>query len=464
MRQLGQVITISIFSILLSGCATPFWTTYPKQVSPVKQQVVASQLKKAQSTLKDIDSSQNFELYYAELGRIQQLSGLYKQSISSYQKAIDHVRQRQLKAKVRLSQVALQSASLLGNDTILPYDLKGYEIVLMYQYQALNYLALGDMSNALVSIRRAIHEQKWIKDQHYQELVNLQKKSKNYQFKMKDHPDQFHNLIALGAHVKSAFENAGMAYLSSILFDSQQDLNDAWISIQQAYRLAPNNPAIWQQYLKVVQQKGDPALLASAQKKFKLTPPAQQNSATLVVFMDQGWVPPMNSINIPVPIAGHGQVQILSLPTYNVPFVTPQPVSVVENQHVLGKTTPTDSIQTLAAKQLSEDMPFIAAKAIARVAAKAVTTGEIGHKEGQNAEVIAQIFSLLSSQADLRSWLTLPNNTQTFQIQLKPGKKTITLQGNGLMQNIPVQLTAHQTTLIWASQLGTRLQYKITQI
>ena len=46
-------------------------------------------------------------------------------------------------------------AAILTNDNVRPYRARPFEILLMYQYQILNYLAIGDLDGALVEVRRA---------------------------------------------------------------------------------------------------------------------------------------------------------------------------------------------------------------------------------------------------------------------------------------------------------------------
>ena len=59
------------------------------------------------------------------------------------------------KARLTLSGTGAAGSSLLTNDNAIPYKGSGYERVMVHEFQAFNYLGLGDAQGATVELRRA---------------------------------------------------------------------------------------------------------------------------------------------------------------------------------------------------------------------------------------------------------------------------------------------------------------------
>jgi hypothetical protein len=86
--------------------------------------------------------------------------------------------------------------------------------------------------------------------------------------------------------------------------------------------------------------------------------------------------------------------------------------------------------------------------------------------EGQSntaavAAVVMQIYSALTSGADLRSWLTLPNNIQIGQYALAPQTYTLKLTNVNKSTNLNVPIVNGQTTLVWVTQYGNQLKARV---
>ena len=70
-------------------------------------------------------------------------------------------------------------------------------------------------------------------------------------------------------------------------------------------------------------------------------------------------------------------------------------------------------------------------------------------------ELAATLYNVLSEQADLRSWLTLPAHVQVFSAYVEPGDRPVALAGanGGTAWTGPVTLRAGKTTLIHVTRI-----------
>jgi hypothetical protein len=91
----------------------------------------------------------NSFLYYMDIGILFHYAGMFDSSSIHLEKAVkvyDDLFTRSL---------SKEAASILTNDNVRPYRGKPYEMVLVHQFLALNYMAQGKFDESLVETRRA---------------------------------------------------------------------------------------------------------------------------------------------------------------------------------------------------------------------------------------------------------------------------------------------------------------------
>lgn len=457
-------------SLLLSGCASVF-VPYTGRMQTVRDQVSHHQYDKAIKAIRKMDDSQNTQLQALELGRVEQLKGDFKQSEKTYGELIKNVRANQLKAQVRLSHILENTGSVFVNDRVIPYCLSAYEIVFLYGYQALNYLGQHDLTDAMVSIRRAANEQEWIRQQQAKALYQAQQKArkKDAAFDEKKLAHYFTNLNSV-AKMRAGNENLLLYYLSAVLYIAKDDMNDAFVSLQHALQVAPNNKQVQYLLLEVLVRRG--GNLEQLHKYMKLfgvekAPVVNPDDTLLVILYEQGFVPQKKEIQVTVPLFVNGYVQLqrFALPTYDAPYAAPEdlPFKLNRKQYF---TTELMSVYPLAARALKKQLPGIYIREALRVIAKAtaVAGAQKASRYGENDQLTAtaaaaliQIYAYASSGADLRSWLTLPNSEQIFD-QFLPAENTkLLVYYRGLPTKIGLHLKPHQVNLLWLVGQGPKL-------
>ncbi|MDF2529261.1 MAG: hypothetical protein K0Q57_141 [Gammaproteobacteria bacterium] len=472
---LKQVGLIAI-SLLLAGCAsTSVFSPYPEQMQSVRSNLNPSGYAASIKNLKQKVQSADKDLYGMELGRVQQLAGNYQASIKSYGAVINDVQQQQLAAKIRGSSILSQTGSLMTNDNSLPYQVKGYELIFLLNYQALNYLAVGDVQDAMVSIRQSDQQLQWFVSQHQYDIQQAQAISKQNGWSF----DPFSYgpckpAYDLANQVNDPMQNAFAYYLSGILYEATGDYNDAFISMQNALNVAPNNSYVRSKLLEILVERGSSqSQINQYLKQFgqSQAPSIPPNSGQVVVIYEQGLVPPMQSSSFPLNFQGISQIFVF--PVYQAPSGIPPVlgVSLQKNNSstLLGQTQEAVNVQALAAKTLVDEYPIIFIREALRLATQAsVLTAPKNHSQNQSEQLInslaASLYMSLMAGADLRSWLTLPNTVQVFQAYLQPAQISLILSQGELKQTVPVNIQANKTVLVWVVDAGNHLQVKLLNL
>lgn len=425
-------------ALLLGGCASSsMFTSYPTQLQPIKQQVQAKQYKLAQDALDSHRDDADKILYMMERGRISQLANDKASSIEDFKQVIEAMEVNEEKAKISLTDTAAQGSALLSNDNAIPYAGDGHERVFVHQYQAMNYLFSNDLEAASVEVRRANLEQQAALAAHEDELAAAEEKAREYSAANKSFMDAFSAMDSVAGKVKNSFQNAYTFYVSGIIYEILGKPNDAYIDYKKALEIFPDNVYVQRDVLRLAKQLGMRDDYETYKKRYpiEVASPAQ-DEGELVVLFEHGFVPPKTETSVPV-FTGQ-QVQKVAFPFYAVEWQPPSSLSVaIEGRGELGETSPIVYVQAMAVKALQEKLPAMLARQVLRVVAKKEMAEQAGKAAGPWAKLGADIFNIVSENADRRSWLTLPNDAQIlrsplpqgeYQLQLNNGKATGVMQ------------------------------------
>ncbi|HEX2056108.1 MAG TPA: hypothetical protein VHF07_06425 [Nitrospiraceae bacterium] len=187
-------LLLALTAVLHTACA-PF---DPYRL--VDQNLLADDPKRADAVIERAEpeyGSRSRLLYEMDRGMTLHLSGEYVRSNVELEKADREV--ERLYTRV----MRTEAAAFLTNDTLLPYEGEPYEHVMINVIKALNYVGLGQLTEALVEARQIDHRL---------------------------------NVLSDGAQGKDAYRDDAFArYLSGILYESAGDINNAFIAYRNAY-------------------------------------------------------------------------------------------------------------------------------------------------------------------------------------------------------------------------------------
>ncbi len=445
--------------LLLGGCAsTAVFVPYPSQIAPIKQQIESGQYQAAQEKLNKYRNSADKILYLLERGRTAQVARDYPTSTADFAAAIDAIEANERKARITASGSFATGASILVNDNAIPYAEKPFERVFLHHYQALNYLFSGNVEAAAVEVRRANEQQELALDAHDAELAALEKRHRTELASNPNFMESYATMRAAAGRVKNSFQNAYTFYASGVIWELDDKPNDAYIDYKKALEIFPDNPFVQRDVLRLARALSMNEDLERFSKQFKVEEPAADpRGGELIVFFDSGYVPTKQEIKIPIAI--RDGLYAVAFPIYRDEWRRTPLLSVsLADSRALGTASPIVNVQALAAKALQEELPGMLVRQVLRVAAKRNTTKQAGQTFGYFGAFASNVLNFLTENADLRGWLTLPNEAQVFRTPLQPGKHTLLLRSGSASDRVTVDIDKQRKTLLHVVYTGRAIR------
>lgn len=391
-------------------------------------------------------------LYGMDRGMTLQLAGQYQQSSAALEQAEEEV------DRLYTRTVRSETAAFLTNDNALPYEGDAYEQVMINVVKALNYAVQGQLQDALVEARRIDHRLNVLSD------------------KVKD---------------PNSYRNDGFArYLSGILYESAGDPNNAFIDYRNAYEAyeaargwskTPAPSSLRSDLLRTAEASNLTTELEEYRRQFPdITWESfsrQQQLAQVVMISYNGRAPRKEDRYLDLPIsldalqlvllnrgfsqATHQRNRAADSILYGLngrvvrvalPRLIPQKTHVTFEQMTLTDATdhPTtirselaQNVTALAEKSLSDRLPGITVKALARAATKfalaeGATRGaqqaagkDAGPWVGLVVGLLTKGIAVASEEADKRSWQTLPDEIHVARAWVPPGQYQVSVQPSG---------------------------------
>lgn len=437
-----------ISSVLLAGCGPSI-----NHYLLVEQSLLAGDPQRAAAIVEQAEKEYGTRsrlLYKMDRGMALQLAGQYQQSSAVLEQAEEEVE------RLYTRTVRSETAAFLTNDNVLPYEGDAYEHVMINVVKALNYAAQGQLQEALVEVRRIDHRLNVLSD------------------RVKD---------------STKYRNDAFArYMSGILYEAAGDLNNAFIAYRNAYeaytgmrgwlRLSPP-PSLRADLLRTADALHLTTEFDGYRQAFPdvVWQPAvseQAQFAQVVLISYNGRAPRKEDLYLDLPISLdalqlvllnrgvfqspyprnraadsllyglNGQVVRVALPRLvsqktRIPFETMK-LTDSRGESATVRSEVAQSITALAEKSLSERLPTITVKALARAATKfAMAEGAMfGAQQaaGRDAApwvgllvgLIAKGLAVASEEADKRSWQTLPDEIHVARAWVAPGPYSMSVQ------------------------------------
>lgn len=463
---LKNVIVLSL-ALSFSACTSigfkDLFSDYAEQLKEARSAQFTGNFKTAAALITEPKANQNnYTLNLLEKARLHYLANDWTQSRKDFALVSQVLDEDAAKAKLRLSRGVANVASLVSSDNVIAYQVSPYEQTMLHSYQALNYLFLGELEGALVEVRRANLVQEKALREHQQDL---ERGDSNVYRKSLD--QAYPSMSVINGDIKNGFQNAYTFYLSALLYEVALKPNDAYIDYKRALEIYPNNQYLQDDVLRLATKLNmtDDLVLFTA-KYGAYQAPKIADSGSLVILLENGAINPKQEVSIDLPIfSGVNQPRFFSfaLPVYRG-SLTKYPALTVS---IAGQTYTSEQIvrlQSLASKQLQEQIPGLVTRQALRLVAKEKLRSTISQKGGEIGNILAVLYNVASEQADTRSWLTLPDEVQILRLSLPPGQQTIALNIRGKTELIEVNILAKRISLLNLTTIGNVQGHKLTQL
>lgn len=465
---MAKVLSFLCILLVCSGCAsTSTFNSYTSQSSSFIQSIKNGNQIDLNKELVQQTNSADKILYLMERGRIAQIQGDFDTSKKSFEVAMNTIKENDEKAVISTSGAGAQASALLINDNAIPYKGDGYERVMLYHFQAMNYLAKNDIEGAGVEVRRANAEQEIALKRHEREIEEAEKSAKENKVSSETPISvvtAYADLDQLAGSVKNSFQNAYTFYLSGIVYEMRGQANDAYIDYKKALEIFPDSTYLQKDVIRLAQQlkmNDDLAQFTTKYPKVAENILNEKSGGELIVLFEDDFVPQKEQIKIPIPISLQAVVvTAAAFPIYNVESTVVSPLTLSEGGNVIASTEPICFMGSLAIKALKEKVSSIAIRQVIRSTLKVVAAAEAKKKLGGLGSLAVSAYNFISENADLRSWTTLPFDIQIIRITLPPGEHNfiISHSGSGATASIKVNIKEKGKEILRVIRAGNQLR------
>jgi len=382
-------------------------------------------------------------LYLMERGRIAQLQGDYATSKTDFEQVIANMQAADDKAMLSASGGVALGAALLTNDNAIPYKASDYERVLVHLFQVFNYLGLKDIEGATIELRRAQQVQREIELRHDKEVSEARGEAAQNNINVGEFDQYFSGMDTIAGKVKNSFQNGYVFYTAAMIREALGEYNDAMVDLKKTLEMAPNNRELRDDVIRLNRYFG------GGNK-------TNGKTGVVVVLYEQDFVPQKSAIGLPIPTMDGGVFSI-QFPIYSgSDYVPVRPINVRFSTGTK-QTMPLADTGALAVKAHREKIVGLLVRQVLRARAKYELQKQAADQGGLVGQFAANIYNVVSEQADLRSWLTLPAHGQGTRLVLPAGQQTIELVTGTGNTPVNIEVRAGRTTIIRAVEANYQL-------
>lgn len=400
--------------VLLLAACSPHVAIYPK-LENLARRGQYEQAAKLVEESEELYDERNEVLFNLDRGLFHHYAGNFKKSNLAFAEA-----ERRLD-ELFTESIARQTGAFLSNDNTLPYRGEDFESVVINVYRALNYIQLGDPDAALVEARKVNEKLLFINSKYEPDQQNVYK------------------------------EDAFARMLAGILYElggTPEDVNDAFISNRmavQTYRgdfaslYQSRTPSVLKSNLITTASFMGREELGAAKRAFpgvKLVPLAEKRKKAQLYFVHFAGRGPIKYEDSIQAIMPDGYLMRIVFPKYRRRGYAVRGSRIMVDGKAGARLEPAAPIGRIAMKNLEDRKLRIAAKAIARATTKYVATKlaeaaaeeKGGRAAGLFTRLAGNVAAVVSEQADLRAWQTLPDRILLGQAMVEPGRHDIAVQ------------------------------------
>lgn len=445
-----KLLAVAGAVLLLSGCAaSSLFKPYPAQAIDFRAAITntASATVQTVDVMRKLDNRRNgadATLYLMERGRIAQLQGDYSSSKVDFEQVIANMQAVEDKAMLTASGGVALGAALLTNDNAIPYKASAYERVLVHLYQVFNYLGLNDIEGATIELRRAQQVQREIELKYQKEIANAQGEAAQNNINVGEFDQYFTGMDTIAGKVKNSFQNGYVFYTAAMIREALGEYNDAMVDLKKTLEMSPGNMELRDDVIRL-------------NRYFSGGNRTNGKTGVVVVLYEQDFVPQKSAIGLPIPTMDGGIFSI-QFPIYSgTDYVPVRPLNVRFGTTGNKQTMPLADTGALAIKAHREKIVGLLVRQVLRARAKYEMQKQAADQGGVFGQLAANVYNIVSEQADLRSWLTLPAHGQGTRLVLPAGPQTIELITGTGSTPVNIEVRPGRTTIIRAVEANYQL-------
>lgn len=367
---------------LLSACAAMQHQTHLM----VESQLRAEKPEVALNTLEQQPlPAKTGALYFLNKAMVLRHMGEYEKSIEAFERAKNEI------GRLSATSISQSLAAYTVTEQFNSYQAPTYEKLFVHIYQIMNYLALEKLDSARVEALQI--------DLALNRLTEV-----------------------------NLFQEAACArYLTGLVFEANQEPDNAFIAYQHAFNNYQSAevaiPQDLQYRLARLSKQLDIDLGMTLTVEIEELEPPKQPKGQLVILADIDFAPRKTLSDTSVMDPSSGNMVRVSLPYYQ-----PRELDGIEVNFTVNETAFSAedfaNVEAIAIDELHRRMPNIIAKTISRNVSK----NAMANQAGKENEMLGQIVSIVGAAfeiGDTRHWLTLPNKIQIASKTLEQGQYSL---------------------------------------
>lgn len=452
-----------VIALTISGCAGLY--SYARSTDRARLSVSQGRFEEALAFFPEGAASGKDEvLVRLQRATLLQAAGRYEESAREFESAAARIRQYEERAVISASQTLSEVGSLFWNEQVLPYEGEDFEKILVHTLDAVNYLMTGELEGARVEIRNAYQRQGELRGKHAGKLEKAAKESRGISWEtafQKDYPARYDDLRRKADGVLSVYQNAFAYYVSSLVYELSGSDDEAYIDLKKGIEAAPWSACIQKDLVRLSRKMKIDGEAEAWISRFGDPGSSYGRGVDVFVMIMHGSAPVKEALFLPIPIA-HGGWTFASLPVYRyVP-------SGMSHAEVLYDGSSQDSslvsdVDATASRNLLDEYPVLFAKQVARSYIKARIISGLHRDYGALGTIVGTLATLVTEQADLRTWSTLPKAFHAARVFVPEHTRRISIRGiPGNYQGV-VDIpdgTRHLIVLCRGTDAGLHIQTK----
>jgi hypothetical protein len=470
MDRLG-LASLLLLATLAPGCAA--WEDHNKKTLGPRVAFEEGRFEESLALMKPFEDDKLDGLCFKlDAGVVSLVGGMLDHSNDEFQAAEDMIQgfeDRGLNGSV----IAEEIGSIAVNEKTIPYKGEDFERVLVPCFRARDYLIGGKLDDAMVEVRKIWTQQDLVKQLRDKEIKESNDEAANHKIdsgNLGDYESQVTYPPGALKSPESVYEVTYAHWLSAMVSEKKGLLDDAWISLQKASKIRPDVKFVARDLLRVATLRGRAEDVDEVKKTYgdSVTLPGADEGSVVLLF-DCGWAPHKRELKIFLP--SFSTFGAIAIPLYDR---TPNPVAYArlwlnERNYPTEVLSDVDAIAfkyhhgklaTTILKQILRTTIKIAASEAAAAATRRATGSGLA---GLGVGLVGGIYNDVSEQADLRAWLTLPQNFQAVRAWAPAGTYDAKIElvgfGGGTIGWVPLgQVTVKPKSIQFAQarSLGTR--------
>ncbi|BEU94392.1 lipoprotein [Acidovorax sp. DW039] len=368
-------------------------------------------------------------LYNLERGELLRMDRRYQDSTEAFLKADTKVKEWEETAKTDPSKLMGTVGAALISERLKNYEGQDYEKVWLTTRLALNRVAVGDLENARVDIKRTHEREAIIAEFRSKETLAAEQEAKDkgaaaggkelngYPVETLNDPE----VLAL----KNGYSNALSHYLAGFMYEMLNEPGLAAPGYRKAIELKPDTPAL---------EEG----LRGLDSRTSFTWKRRQRMTDVLFIVEAGDAPARKpkAFTIPVPTS-RGMVTA----SISYPIIEPSNDPLLTTLSAAGtnlKMEKVVDVNVMARRALKDEMPGMVLRGVTRAVAKGMVQNELQKRGGLVGGLIGAVASAATEVADDRMWRMLPGRVYIARGYLPPGEHVVTVNGRALPDPVKI--------------------------